>query len=555
METSSGRFCDNCEHRHISTAAVTWCPDCDEAFCSECIIHHDALKIAQFHRTILLAEFDKLPSFIKNTSVYCKDHDQKYEFYCCSHRQCCCNVCLTESHSHCEKTNTIQHVVKNVKTSAVLEDIENDLKCIMVNLDSVFQNRQENKTRINAQKLACMEEIQTFRKLANDKLDEMEKSLKDKLASDVEELGLDFDNLLHDLDVHKRQINTLKEELTTAVSIATDLQVFLGLKPLELKVEEELSYLEILKINKAMDEVDLVLDISSTMRAQSESSESFGVISQSRKRNDLELDVRKKEQAQLLLPSVNTLANIKFSEKTQFQLPTGENYIQILGCTVLPGGLIIFTDCMNKRLIVCDSDGNFKRNIPTSFSPRDITYINNSTVGVTCHSAPKVVLIELITGTELSSFSTIDECFGLSFLNEMLTIRITGSFLKTTLTGEIKTRFTGDGLTHCCAVDDRIISSHHSNNSVLCYQTNGDLVWQFQDPELQTPRDVAVDENGCVFVTGEKSNNLFAISPDGQSGREIFNALDKPYVIHFDKTSKLMVIANDTGSAKVYQKK
>ncbi|CAC5410903.1 unnamed protein product [Mytilus coruscus] len=203
MESSSSRFCDNCEHRHISTDAITWCPDCDEAFCLECIDHHDALKFAKFHKTIKLNEFDKLPSFIKDTSVYCRDHDHKCEFYCCSHRQCCCNVCLKESHFQCEKLETIQDVVKNVKTSPALEDIENDLKCIMFNLDSLIKNRQENKTRINDQKLARMEEIKNVRKLINDKLDEMEKSLNDTMKSDVKELSSDLDNFLQDLDVHK----------------------------------------------------------------------------------------------------------------------------------------------------------------------------------------------------------------------------------------------------------------------------------------------------------------------------------------------------------------
>ncbi|CAC5361360.1 unnamed protein product [Mytilus coruscus] len=153
-----------------------------------------------------------------------------------------------------------------------------------------------------------------------------------------------------------------------------------------------------------MDEVNLVLDISSIMRAISEGSESFDVILQYRKRNDLELDVRKKGQAQLLLPSVNVKSNtsIKFSEKAQFQLLIGENYIKILGCTVLPGGLLIFTDSKNNRLLIFDGDGTFERDICLSFTPRDITYINKSTIGVTCKSSKKVVLIELITGKELS---------------------------------------------------------------------------------------------------------------------------------------------------------
>ncbi|XP_052081063.1 uncharacterized protein LOC127719043 [Mytilus californianus] len=554
MESSSLRLCDNCEHRHISTAAVAWCPDCDEALCSECKDHHDASKIAKFHKTISLTEFDKLPSFIKDTSVYCTDHDQRCELYCCSHRQCCCIVCLKESHCQCEKLDTIQDVIKNVKTSPVLEDFENDLKCIMTNFDSLIQNRLENKTRINAQKLAFIEEIQSVRKLLNDKLDEMVKRLKDTMAANVEEVGLDLDNLVHDLDVHKSHISTLQEELKTAINIATDLQVFLGLKPLELKVEEELSYLETLQTNKAMDEVDLVLDIAPTTRAISEGSESFGEISQSRKRNDLELGVRKKEQAQILLPSVNELSNIQFSEIASFQLSQGENGMLILGCTILPEGLLVFSDSCNNRLIICDSDSTFQREIPLSFSPRTVVYINNSNVGVTCQSSSKVVLVELITGKIVSTFSTFDPCYGISFRNDTLTIRISGYFLLTTLSGEVKARLKAIGSTHCCTGEDSIFSSSSSSHRVLCFNNDGDLTWQFQDSKLQSPKDVAVDENGFVLAVGEISNNCFAISPDGQTGREILSNLDYPYSLAFDKTSKLMVITNKKGSVRVYNK-
>ncbi|XP_063411809.1 E3 ubiquitin/ISG15 ligase TRIM25-like [Mytilus trossulus] len=209
MESSTLRLCSNCEHRHISTVAVTWCPDCDEALCTECKDHHDASKIAKFHRTILLAEYDKLPSFIKDRSVYCSEHDQKCELYCCSHSQLCCTACLIESHIPCEKLETIH----DVKTSPALEDIENGLKCLMINLDSLLQNRLENKTRINAQKSVIMEEFQSFRELVNGKLDDMGKSLQDKIETDVKELGFDLDNLSQDFNVHKSNIIIMQEEL------------------------------------------------------------------------------------------------------------------------------------------------------------------------------------------------------------------------------------------------------------------------------------------------------------------------------------------------------
>lgn len=382
----------------------------------------------------------------------------------------------------------------------------------------------------------------------------MEQSLRDTLASDVEKLDSDLDILVQELEVHKSRINTLQEELKTAISIATDLQVFLGLKPLELKVEEELSYFETLTTNASICEVDIVLDVPPTVTAISESSKLLGEISQSRKRNDLEFEVRKKEQAQLLLPSVNELSNIKFSEIASFQLPQGDNGINILGCTILPEGLLVFADDRNYRLITCDSVSNFQREIDLSFSPRAVTYINNSNVGVTCQSSSMVAVVELVTGKTLSTFSTVDPCYGISFLNDTLAIRISGFFLLTTIHGTVKAKLKAIGSTHCCAGEDNIFSSSSSSHKVLCFNKDGDLIWHFQDSKLQTPKDVVVDENGFLLAVGESSKNCFAISPDGKTGREIISNLDNPYSLDFDKTSKLMVITNKNGFVRVYHK-
>lgn len=70
-------------------------------------------------------------------------------------------------------------------------------------------------------------------------------------------------------------MSILQEELETANNVATDLEVFLGLRTFELKVEDELLSLETLKMNKAVDEVYIILDIAPTIRPISDCSESF----------------------------------------------------------------------------------------------------------------------------------------------------------------------------------------------------------------------------------------------------------------------------------------
>jgi hypothetical protein len=52
---------------------------------------------------------------------------------------------------------------------------------------------------------------------------------------------------------------------------------------------------------------------------------------------------------------------------------------------------------------------------------------------------------------------------------------------------------------------------------------NGKSIWSFEDTSrLRTPRGVVVDNQGFVFVGGEKSRNIVVISPDGNSVKEVY---------------------------------
>jgi outer membrane protein assembly factor BamB len=59
--------------------------------------------------------------------------------------------------------------------------------------------------------------------------------------------------------------------------------------------------------------------------------------------------------------------------------------------------------------------------------------------------------------------------------------------------------------------------------TVNCCDMNGKPIWSFQNTAvLRSPRGVVVDNEGFVFVAGEKSKNIVAISPDGNSSKEVY---------------------------------
>jgi hypothetical protein len=47
---ATATMCDPCHSRNIINASVSWCMECEEELCSECAVHHKAMKVAKNHQ-------------------------------------------------------------------------------------------------------------------------------------------------------------------------------------------------------------------------------------------------------------------------------------------------------------------------------------------------------------------------------------------------------------------------------------------------------------------------------------------------------------------------
>jgi DNA-binding beta-propeller fold protein YncE len=73
---------------------------------------------------------------------------------------------------------------------------------------------------------------------------------------------------------------------------------------------------------------------------------------------------------------------------------------------------------------------------------------------------------------------------------------------------------------------------------------NGQHIWSFEDISLlRSPRGVAVDNEGFVFVSGEQSGNIVVISPDGNAAKEVYQ-ISSPRAMCYDESANEILVCN-----------
>jgi DNA-binding beta-propeller fold protein YncE len=94
-----------------------------------------------------------------------------------------------------------------------------------------------------------------------------------------------------------------------------------------------------------------------------------------------------------------------------------------------------------------------------------------------------------------------------------------------------------------------------NTGTVTCCDMNGKQIWRFQDTSLlRSPRGVVVDNQGFVFVAGEKSRSIVVISPDGNSAKEkeVYQ-ISSPRGIRYNKSENEILVCHTDRTASWFQ--
>jgi DNA-binding beta-propeller fold protein YncE len=103
---------------------------------------------------------------------------------------------------------------------------------------------------------------------------------------------------------------------------------------------------------------------------------------------------------------------------------------------------------------------------------------------------------------------------------------------------------------------DKLYYPNYGTHTVTCCDLHGTTHWEFKDKRvLKGPQGISVDNDGNVYVVGYSSNNVVAISPDGQCHRQLLSSTDSlssPVVLDYDKSTNRLLVVNQSSTAFLF---
>ena len=303
--------CDICQKRAISTPVSKWCPHCEDGLCNECLEHHGVSRSTARHHIIPIEDYQELPGCVSSVKHRCDVHRAEFELYCPSHGVACCVDCTKDTHSTCADLKPLHEVVKNVKSSNQLQEIERNLTEIVENITKLTAEQEGNITILDEEKQKQVDMIKQVRQTVNDHLDKIESTLMDDLTSTHESSKLEIERLIEKLNERKTRANAIQEEISITKQAASHLQIFIGMRDIEKRVEEESKSLVTLQHDENFYQSDIHITYSEILSAIADRVPIFGEVLLETSPKNLSIILGKRRQSQMILPKMKGIEQIK----------------------------------------------------------------------------------------------------------------------------------------------------------------------------------------------------------------------------------------------------
>ncbi|VDI53459.1 Hypothetical predicted protein [Mytilus galloprovincialis] len=488
--------CEPCKTRDKKHESTHWCVFCEESFCSDCTENHHAQKISRDHE---LVDINRKPMHTNIANQCCFKHENlPFEYFCIDHDVLSCKECLAESHRSCHKVVSVDAVSKGAKQSQSFIDALELVGELVETTHTIVIDRESF--------------IENFEKEANSVKNAI-RELKKEAISHIESLEK---SLLSDLDLKKDKI--MQKSKTTIIEaedvgkIAKDKKVVFDL--VDKHGSEKQAFLfahaytqdltDLKKKITGMTGQSTNATIKLTPERLQETIQSIGSI---------ELN----EVPSALTPCEKPKNLPQFVHKSDFIIK--DDHASVNGITVNDNDEVLIVDgTRTGGILVYDNNDIFKYRIDTKYRPWDIAFISSiNEAVVTSHHDDFLQFVDF-KEKSISRTVTVEGIHqgGVAVSNENIFVGTRGNIKILDLQGKFIRLIEAHHrkLTWFITLD-KTGNIYYTDREVLsCIRSDGTEVYTYSAPDDDTLWQLAVDNNGYVYVCVD-SKGIYRLKPDG----------------------------------------
>lgn len=551
-------ICDSLHKQHNTPPSVYWCPECDEALCADCSEHHSISKGTRGHRIITVSQYLSLPNFVSEIHSFCNDHNEKFEQFCRKHDCPICPKCIRE-HGKCNQVVPLEEVVDDFKDTERFQDLEQSLKDILEKINQLREDKENNAKSFKLKKKKFITEIESIKMQISQHLDKLKDDFIKQLDKVYSEHYDIMQSIICSLKDQEKEINHCIIDVENMKKYASNLQTFLGMTDIQLKVTNNDKRLNSVIQNECSKNVDMLLMIDNDIQSILTSVSTFGSIELKENPSPHFLIPSKKiKQAQITTPNrIRSINNILVARTQSLDTACYSSS----GCSVTQKGDFLFTEYCNyndKTLILLNAQGGNERPIQLFNSAFDVECLNDNTIAVTAGKLKWISIVDLNTGKETERIDLPGYPFGITHDSKSLICCVEckdihlislSDYSISTIPNTILPKFS-----YVATYGNKIFFTNPEEHKVFCIFKDGTREWSFYDETvLQTPRGITVDDRGNIFVVGCDSFNVIVLSQDGRQSKQMVKCQNKPFATFFDSLGKNLLLTYEFLSAELYR--
>jgi DNA-binding beta-propeller fold protein YncE len=454
----------------------------------------------------------------------------------------------------------LENIVKDVKTSDMLNEIEQLISEMTDIVDKIRQNRETNSSVVREQKKNIENEIRELRTKINNNLDKLQEDLMKELTEAEKQITDETRDLMVYLDEKQKELSEHQTNIVNIKKHASDLQAYIAVKQIEKDIETQDTCLQ-LKVN-SLKQTKISYRIETGLKTITSSIQKFGEVFVESKPCELTIARKKDKQAQMMVADLSPpmlVDNIQLKLKQKINIKGS----WIRGCSFLPDGRMVLS-CYNTNTVsFMNKEGVEYFQIcedKTESCTYDTVYIkDNNSVAVSSGrgNSKCITIIDLESREIMTTISMETLIFGMVVRGRTIYYCAWDEGLKMlnlsdkTVSDVISSDMSG--IYYVATSGDKLYYTNDHTHSVTCCDLHGTTQWKFKDEcVLRGPRGISVDNDGNVYVAGRSSNNVVVFSPDGESYRQVLSPEDgplQPTVLDFDKYTNRLLVVNESESA------